>query len=424
MKSLTFIIPETLLDKVVEEAERLGVPGGLLMRVAIIAFAENPSDSIEPLPLNYNKEVLKEISLTLPEDVIKKIHLYVNSKGFSIRRIVWSMINNFLNFDDEQKMFYIKKVKEILPRARNGRKYKTKLQETIVLGDLNVLVATSFKYSKELHKLLENEAIKKHTTVSELIREAVEEFLKKYSDNFEEIRKLHETASNLFSEEDPQKELSVKFPARVLLQLEKISGQTLVSKSAIIRLAIMNHFNLLNESVTKQRKATQNEAANDPPDDPPPQNYKPKPRWAGGFVSVLLPEPLYDLLKEYVMLRYHRGFMLNINEVISEVKIKFEVSEIVTKILKQWAKRRFSGKSDVQTYVVWQRILEDLKTGLYPGLKRGTIVKKQDILDAMKNIKLKSVINKTELFEELFEIFKERGYLKEIDNDNVKILLL
>ncbi|MEM3265787.1 MAG: ribbon-helix-helix protein, CopG family, partial [Thermoplasmata archaeon] len=310
MKSLTFIIPETLLDKVVEEAERLGVPGGLLMRVAIIAFAENPSDSIEPLPLNYNKEVLKEISLTLPEDVIKKIHLYVNSKGFSIRRIVWSMINNFLNFDDEQKMFYIKKVKEILPRARNGRKYKTKLQETIVLGDLNVLVATSFKYSKELHKLLENEAIKKHTTVSELIREAVEEFLKKYSDNFEEIRKLHETASNLFSEEDPQKELSVKFPARVLLQLEKISGQTLVSKSAIIRLAIMNHFNLLNESVTKQRKATQNEAANDPPDDPPPQNYKPKPRWAGGFVSVLLPEPLYDLLKEYVMLRYHRGFIL------------------------------------------------------------------------------------------------------------------
>ncbi|MEM0257282.1 MAG: hypothetical protein QXV58_15265 [Saccharolobus sp.] len=420
MKSLTFIIPETLLDKVVEEAERLGVPGGLLMRVAIIAFAENPIYFIEPLPLNYNKEVLKEISLTLPEDVIKKIHLYVNSKGFSIRRIVWSMINNFLNFDDEQKMFYIKKVKEILPRARNGRKYKTKLQETIVLGDLNVLVATSFKYSKELHKLLENEAIKKHTTVSELIREAVEEFLKKYSDNFEEIRKLHETASNLFSEEDPQKEFSVKFPARVLLQLEKISGQTLVSKSAIIRLAIMNRFNLLNESVTKQRKATQNEAANDPPDDPPPQNNKPKPRWAEGFVSVLLPEPLYDLLKEYVMLRYHRGFMLNIDE----VKIKFEVSEIVTKILKQWAKRRFSGKSDVQTYVVWQRILEDLKTGLYPGLKRGTIVKKQDILDAMKKIKLKSVINKTELFEELFEIFKERGYLKEIDNDNVKILLL
>ncbi|WDS52739.1 hypothetical protein [Sulfolobus tengchongensis spindle-shaped virus 3] len=42
----------------------------------------------------------------------------------------------------------------------------------------------------------------------------------------------------------------------------------------------------------------------------------------------------------------------------------------------------------------------------------------------MKNIKLKSVINKTELFEELFETFKDHGYLKEIDNDNVKILLL
>ncbi|AFU92002.1 hypothetical protein STSV2_23 [Sulfolobus virus STSV2] len=424
MKSLIFIIPNALLDKVVEEAERLGVSGALLMRAAIIAFAENPIYFIEPLPPNYNKEELKGISLKLPEDIIKKIHLYANSRGFSIRRIVWSMIDHFLTLDDEQKMFYIKKVKEILSRTRIGRKRKTKLQETIVFGDLNALVGTSFACSNELHNLIENEAIKKHITISELIRETINEFLKKYSNNFEEIRKLHETASNLFSGEDPQRVITVKLPAHVLLQLEKISGKTLVPKGIIIRLAIMNHFNLLNRIVTKQRKATQNEAANDPPDDPPPQNYKPKPRWAGGFVSVLLPEPLYDLLKEYVMLKYHRGFILSINEVISEVTIKFEVSEIATKILKQWAKRRFSGKSDVQTYVVWQIILGDLKMSFYPGLKRGTIVKKQDILDAMKNIKLKSVINKTELFEELFEIFKERGYLKEIDNDNVKILLL
>ncbi|MEM3845319.1 MAG: hypothetical protein QXU98_06430 [Candidatus Parvarchaeota archaeon] len=414
MKSLTFIIPETLLDKVVEEAERLGVPGGLLMRAAIIAFAENPSDSIESLPPNYNKEELKRISLTLPEDAMEKIRIYANSRGFSIMRIVWSMIDHFLNLDDRQKRPYIEKVKEILSRARDELRHKTKLQEASDFGDLNVLVQTSFKYSKELHKLLENEVIKKRTTISVLIREAIDEFLKKYDDNSEEIKRLHETASNLFSGKGPQKELPIKLPIRVLLQLEKISEQALVSKGAIIRLAIMNHFNLLNGNSIEQRKATQNEAANDPPDDPPQQNNKPKPRRASRFVSVPLSGRLYNLLKEYVILRYHRGSMLSVDESV----IKLEVGKIIAKILKQWAKRRFSGKSDVKTYVAWQKILEDLKTGLYPGLKKGTVVKKQDIQDAMK--KIKYVRNTTELFES----FKNHGYLKEIDKDNVKILLL
>ena len=416
MKSLTFIIPETLSDKVVEEAERLGVPGGLLMRAAIIAFAENPSDSIESLPPNYNKEELKRISLTLPRDVIEKIRIYANSRGFSIMRIVWSMIDRFLTLDDRQKRPYIEKVKEILSRARDERKHKTKLQEASDFGDLSVLVQTSFKYSKELHKLLENEVMKKHTTISELIREAIEEFLKKYGDNYEEIKKLHETASNLFSAKGPQKEFPIKLPVRVLLQLEKISEQALVSKSAIIRLAIMNRLNLLNGNSIEQQKVIQNEEANDPPNDPPQQNNKPKPRRASRFISVPLSGRLYNLLKEYVILRYHRGYKLSVNE----SAIKLEVGKIIAKVLRQWTKKRFSRKSDIKTYVVWQKILEDLKTGLYPGLKRGTIIKKQDILDAMKNIKLKTVRNKTELFE----IFKERGYLKEIDNDNVKILLL
>ncbi|MEM0172760.1 MAG: hypothetical protein QXV57_09410, partial [Thermoproteota archaeon] len=101
MSYLEFIIPETLLNKVKEEAKRFYISDKLLMKAAIIAFVENPTDSIKPLPLNYNKkeEELKLIRLDLPEDITQKVHLYSKIKGFPIRRIISSMIDNFLNLN-------------------------------------------------------------------------------------------------------------------------------------------------------------------------------------------------------------------------------------------------------------------------------------------------------------------------------------
>lgn len=414
MKSLEFIIPNALFDKIKEEAERLNVTDKLLIKAAIITFAENPSDAIKPLSYNYSKKDLTRIYLSVPKDIIEKIRLYASSKGFSIRRIVWSMVDDFLTLDDEKKKFYIDKVKRRLSRFRDDQNRLTKLQEAIAYENFNAPISASFKCNPQLYKLIEDEVIKKRTTISDLVRQAIEEFLKKYGNNYEEIKKLHETANQLFPEKGPWKGRAIKLPAYMLLQLTKISEQTSVPRSAIIRLAIMKHMNLLNKSTIEQQKVTRNEVLNDPPNDPssndlPQQNNKDELEQVIRFVNVPLPDPLYNLLKKYVMLKY------NIDD---ERQIKPEVSKIVAKVLIQWVRRRFFKRPDIETYVIWQKILEELKTSLYPSLSRGTVVKKQDIQDAMKEIK--DVKNITELFEK----FKRRGYLKEIDKDNVKILLL
>ena len=44
-------------------------------------------------------------------------------------RIVWSMIDHFLNLDDRQKRPYIEKVKEILSRARLSKADEAELQQ-------------------------------------------------------------------------------------------------------------------------------------------------------------------------------------------------------------------------------------------------------------------------------------------------------
>ena len=403
MTYLEFIIPETLLDKVKEEAKRFYISDKLLMKAAIIAFIENPTDSIQPLPLNYNKkeEELKLIRLELPEDITQKVHLYSNIKGFPIRRIISSMIANFLNLNDELKKFYIDELKTILPSLKVGSWRIIKLKEALASGNLDLLIQVSFKCNKELYELLNDEALRKHIMINVLVRQAVNDFVQKYGDNHEVIKKMHKVANHLFYGKINDRTLDVELSARVLLQLEKISKQTLVPKNDIIRLAIMSHLNLLNESVLERPIFIKN--------DPPQQNNKDNQTQTDRFINILLPNKLYNLLKRYVMPNY---------DINKEREIKSVISNVVTEVVTQWAKERFSESGDVETYVVWQIILNDLKTSFYPSLNRGTIVKKQDILDAMT--KIKYVLDETRLFE----TFKERGYLKEIDNDNVKILLL
>ncbi|MEM3873447.1 MAG: hypothetical protein QXE05_12885 [Nitrososphaeria archaeon] len=403
MAYLEFIIPETLLDKVKEEAKRFYINDKLLMKAAIIAFVENPTDSIKPLPLHYNKEEeeLKLIRLDLPEDIAQKVHLYSKIKGFPIRRIISSMVDNFLNLHDERKKFYIDELKTILPSLKVGAWRIIKQKEALASGNLDSLIQVSFKCNKELYELLNDESMKKHIMINVLVRQVVDDFVQKYGNNHEVIKKMHKVANHLFYGKINDRTLDVELSVRILLQLEKISEQTLVPKNDIIRLAIMSHLNLLNESVLERPIFIKN--------DPPQQNNKDNQAQTDRFINILLPNKLYNLLKRYVMPNY---------DINKEREIKSIVSNIVAKVITQWAKERFSESGDVETYVVWQIILNDLKTSFYPSLNRGTIVKKQDILDAMT--KIKYVLDETRLFE----TFKERGYLEEIDNDNVKILLL
>ncbi|MEM0172797.1 MAG: hypothetical protein QXV57_09600, partial [Thermoproteota archaeon] len=254
MASIEFIIPETLLDKVKEEAKRFYVSDKLLMKAAIIAFIENSTDAIKPLPLNYNKkeEELKLIRLDLPEDIAQKVHLYSKIKGFPIRRIISSMVDNFLNLNDERKKFYIDELKTILPSLKVGSWRIIKQKEALASRNLDSLIQVSFKCNKELYELLNDESMKKHIMINVLVRQVVDDFVQKYGDNHEVIKKMHKVANHLFYGKINDRALDVELSARVLLQLEKISRQTLVSKNDIIRLAIMSHLNLLNESVLER----------------------------------------------------------------------------------------------------------------------------------------------------------------------------
>ncbi|MEM0252819.1 MAG: hypothetical protein QW430_12220 [Metallosphaera sp.] len=353
MTYLDFYVHKSLLNKVNEEAKRLNISDKLLMKAAIIAFIENPSDSIKPLPNdNHNNEKLVRVIIKLSEDIINKFILYAKSKNATIKEVAENAIANFLTLGDEQKRSYIEEEeKRQLAEARKklaelNKKEMQKKSSTQLQADIgpNSLIIMSFKINYKLYKLLENEAMKHRVTVAEIVRNAVTDFLQKYGNNYDEIVKLYFAVDLFFSKNNKSglKVFSVKMPAYMASELEKIARQTSVTKSGVIRLAIMNHLNLLNGSVTEQQKITQNKEANDPPDDPPQQNNKDELLRASSYISVPLPEPLYNLLKKYVMLKY------NVNK---ETEIKLIVSNIVTEVLAQWMREHFSESADVETRV-------------------------------------------------------------------------
>ncbi|MEM4115958.1 MAG: hypothetical protein QXP59_08160, partial [Saccharolobus sp.] len=267
MAYLDFYMHNSLLNKVKEEAKRLNVSDKLLMKAAIIAFIENPTDSIKPLPNdNHNNEKLVRVIIKLSEDIINKFILYAKSKNATIKEVAENAIANFLTLGDEQKRPYIEEEeKRQLAEARKklaelNKKEMQKKSSTQLQADIgpNSLIIMSFKINYKLYKLLENEAMKRRVAVAELIRNAVTDFLQKYGNNYDEIVKLYFAVDLFFSKNNKSglKLFNVKMPAYMASELEKIARQTSVTKSGVIRLAIMNHLNLLNGSVTEQRKVT------------------------------------------------------------------------------------------------------------------------------------------------------------------------
>ncbi|WDS52834.1 hypothetical protein [Sulfolobus tengchongensis spindle-shaped virus 3] len=323
-----------------------------MIKAAIIAFVENPTDSIEPLPDgNHNNGKLVRVIIKLSEDIINKFILYAKSKNATIREVAENAIANFLTLGDEQKRPYIEEEKMQLAEARKklaelNKKEMQKKSSTQLQADIgpNSLIIMSFKFNYKLYKLLENEAMKRRVAVAEIIKNAITDFLQKYGNNYDEIVKLY-FAVDLFSSKNNKSRLkvfTVKMPAYMASELEKIARQTTVTKSGVVRLAIMNHLNLLNGNTVEQQKVTQNKVLNDPPNDPPQQNNKDELLWARRFISVSLPEPLYNLLKKYVMLKY------NVNK---EREIKLVVSDIVAEVLAQWIREHFSESDNVETPV-------------------------------------------------------------------------
>ncbi|MEM3787065.1 MAG: hypothetical protein QXZ59_06745 [Nitrososphaeria archaeon] len=433
MTVLQFSILDILFDKVKQEAKQLNVNHKILMNAAVRAFIENPPEKIKPLPDargGPGKKEVTKIYLTIPEDSAEKVYAYARSKELSMRKVVESAIANFLNLDDEQKKAYIEEEKRRLLESRKktrDKNYSLQLLKAITTKEPGRMVEVSFKCVDELYKLIQIERLKRKISAGEFVRRAVAEFLQKYGDNYEQLEKLYYAAEPLFYNGTDGRAHALKIPAYILSQLTTISQQTLIPKSSLIRLALVKYLNLVDESnvdplyikqKTKKIKAVLNDPPDDPPDDPPQnkptQNRKNKALRKTDIVNVSLPKPLYNLLRKYVILKLHKGHVI----LDDENQIRLEVSEITSKILLQWAQKRFSKKLDIETYVAWQMVLTDLKTGLYPSLKKGTVIKKQDVIDAIKQIK--DDVDVTELFE----TFKKRGYLKELDNDNVKILIL
>ncbi|MEM0172798.1 MAG: hypothetical protein QXE05_09685 [Nitrososphaeria archaeon] len=260
MAYLHFIMRNSLLKKVNEEATRLNVKRTLLMKAAIRAFIENPPETIQPLPNaigGFGRKETTQIFLTLPEDTLEKIYSYATAKGLSVRKVAEKAVADFLNLSDEQKLIYINKEMERLIEKRKGKLDKEstlQLLEPEASKDPSLLVPISFKCIDDLRKLLAKEAHERGTTASELVRRAVEEFLRKHGDNPEEIKKLHEATKDLYYSEVEDKICTLKMPAYMAVQLAKIANKMNVSKSALIRLAIVKYLNL---SDTKPQKQTE-----------------------------------------------------------------------------------------------------------------------------------------------------------------------
>ena len=261
MAHLCFIMRNSLLNKVKKEASRLNVKRTLLMRAAIQAFIENPPETIQPLPNligGFGRKATTKVFLTLPEDTLEKIRSYAAAKGLSIRNVAEKAVADFLNLSDEQKLIYINKEMERVTenRKRADKEYTLQLLESEASKDPSLLVPTSFKCVDDLHKLLAKEAHERGTTASELVRRAVEEFLRKYGDNLEEIKKLYEATKDLYYSEVEDKICTLKMPVYMAVQLAKIANKMNVPKAILIRLAIVKYLNL---SDTKPQKHTESQ---------------------------------------------------------------------------------------------------------------------------------------------------------------------
>ena len=262
MAYLCFSVRNSLLNKVNEEAARLNVKRTLLMKAAIQAFIENPPETIQPLPTpigGFGRKETTQILLTLPKDTLEKIRSYAAARGLSVRKVAEKAVADFLNLSDEQKLIYINKEMERLAENRKGKpdkEYTWQLLESIASKEPYRLVETSFNCVDDLHKLLVKEARERGTIASELVRRAIEEFLRKYGDNSEEITKLYEVAEDLHYSKAGDKVCALKVPAYMTVQLAKIADKVNVSKSALIRLAIVKYLNL---SDTKPQKHTESQ---------------------------------------------------------------------------------------------------------------------------------------------------------------------
>ncbi|MEM0172759.1 MAG: ribbon-helix-helix protein, CopG family [Thermoproteota archaeon] len=255
MAYLYLQLHKSLLKKVKKEASRLNVKRTLLLSAAIQAFVENPPETINLLPnLNHGFERITGITLELPNDVVEKIYSYAMSKGLPAKKVAEGAITAFLSLSDEQKMIYIDKEIKRLEEKRKRKlseEHMFQFLESIASKDPSRSVRISFKCVDDLHKLLENEAHERGTTASELVRRAVEEFLRKYGDNFKKIKKLYEAAKGLHYSKAGDKVYDLKMPAYMLLQLTKIADKMKLSTAMLIRLAIMRYLKLSNIELKK-----------------------------------------------------------------------------------------------------------------------------------------------------------------------------
>ncbi|MEM0257281.1 MAG: hypothetical protein QXV58_15260 [Saccharolobus sp.] len=250
MAYLCFSMRNSLLKKVNEEATRLNVKRTLLMKAAIRAFIENPPETIKPLPNvigGFGRKETTKVFLTLQKDTLEKIRSYAVVKGLPARKVAEKAIADFLNLPDRQKLIYINKEMERVKenRKRADKEYTLQLLESIASKEPYRLVITSFKCSSKFYEILIKETHTRRITTSEFVRRAIEEFLKKYGDNLEEIKKLYKAVKDLYYIKVGGNTCTLKMPAYMAVQLAKIANKMNVPKAILIRLAIVKYLNLI-----------------------------------------------------------------------------------------------------------------------------------------------------------------------------------
>ncbi|MEM3830159.1 MAG: hypothetical protein QXP36_13240 [Conexivisphaerales archaeon] len=263
MAYLCFSMRNSLLNKVNEEATRLNVKRTLLMKAAIRAFIENPPETIKPLPNvigGFGRKATTKVFLTLQKDTLEKIRSYAMSKGLPARKVAEKAIADFLNLPDRQKLIYINKEMERVTenRKRADKEYTLQLLESIASKEPYRLVITSFKCSSKFYEILIKETHTRRITTSEFVRRAIEEFLKKYGDNLEEIKKLYKAVKDLYYIKVGGNTCTLKMPAYMAVQLAKIADKINVYKSTLIRLAVLKYLNLIDIELKKQIELQKN----------------------------------------------------------------------------------------------------------------------------------------------------------------------
>ncbi|MCW1302682.1 MAG: hypothetical protein QXX36_03580, partial [Candidatus Rehaiarchaeum fermentans] len=201
-------------------------------RAAVRYFLENaPKKFVPKEPKMDDKKTFLTVVLT--SELYRRLAEYAALQHTSRTRVITQALYNFLKIDKE------KQHDAILTQAAEEKKQKEESSKERLkwLEQLqpNTIIPITFKYSTKLHQILYNETIKEKQPLAYIVRRAVAEFLQKYDS--EEIKELVKKEDKFIG----KAQTCVKMPAEYVLKLTKLADEVQASRSAVVRVAIVEY---------------------------------------------------------------------------------------------------------------------------------------------------------------------------------------